>query len=255
VTRHVDTVDVAGIAFQLACRFPKPGFWARNRPEFITRRRPDVTVRIEYEERFGRRTGRLVGDTVADAASVSRRGRQLLVSTGYYRAIVDVSRGRVAVRMAAGFEVSGLMRTLAALWLLERETLLIRGACFGPGASSTLACGLRDSAAPSSALTGWFAVTPRPDGVGVRSTPFVDRAGPRLASARRVTTLWLPDVSPARPPMSSAPALRALFPSIWQADRRRAAVERTLDVATRVVTALRCRGLTLGRAGDEVAVG
>jgi hypothetical protein len=253
VTRHVDTVDVAGIAFQLSCRFPKPGFWARNRPEFITRRRPDVTVAIDYQERFVGPGGRFAGDTVADAASVRRRGRALLVSTGYYRAAVDIEQGRIAVRMAAGFEVSALMRTLAALWLLERGTLLIRGACFGPGASSTLACGLPDSAAPSSAASGWFAVAPRPDRVSVRSTPFVDRGGPRLASDRRATTLWLPGAAPA-PAMTAVSALRALLPSIWQADRRRAAVERTLDLATRVVTALRCRGVA-GGAGGEVAVG
>ena len=256
VTRYIDTVDVAGVAFQLSCRFPKPGFWARNRPEFITRRRPDVTVRIDYEERFERRTKRPVGDTVADAARVSRRGRHLLVATGYYRATVDVPHAEVAVRMAAGFDVSGLMRTLAALWLLERETLLVRAACFGPGASTTLACGLPDWATPPSALVGWFAVTPRRDGVGVRPTPFVDRNDRLHASGRRATTLWLPAaVVETRPPGATA-ALRALFPSIWQADRRRPAVERTLDLATRVVTSLRCREVVVSHpARDEAAVG
>ena len=75
VTRHTDKVDVAGIVFQLSCPFPKPGFWARNHPAFITRRRPDVTVRIDYEERDGRHVWRSVGDTVADAATVSHRRR------------------------------------------------------------------------------------------------------------------------------------------------------------------------------------
>src|SRR5262245_54430279 len=161
VTRHIDTVDVAGIAFQLSCRLPKPSFWARRRPELVTRRWPDVVVRIEYAEGYGGRAGRPVGDTVADAARVRRHGRGLLMSTGYYRAAVDRSRGRVAVRMAAGFEVGGLMRSLAALWLLERQTLLIHAACFGPAASATLACGLPDGATPLSAFAGWLAVTPR----------------------------------------------------------------------------------------------
>jgi hypothetical protein len=83
VTRHTDTVDVADVVFQLSCPFPKPGFWARSHPEFISRRRPDVSVRIDYEERDGRHAWRSVGDTVADAATVSGRGRNLRVSTGY----------------------------------------------------------------------------------------------------------------------------------------------------------------------------
>ncbi|MGH7305056.1 MAG: hypothetical protein ACRELZ_17370, partial [Candidatus Rokuibacteriota bacterium] len=259
VTRHIHTVDVAGVAFQLACRFPKPGFWALRRPEFVTRRPPDVIVRIDYEERFERCTRRPVGDTVADAARVGRRGRHLVVSSGYYRATVDVPHGRAAVRMAAGFDVAGLMRTLAALWLLERETLLIRAACFGPGGAATLACGLPAWTTPSSAIIGWFAVTPRPDGVKVRATPFVERDGrdSRLhAGSRRATTLWLPAAAAGTRPLGAAPALRALFPSIWQADRRRLAVERTLDLATGVVTTLRCRQISASHsARDEVAVG
>ena len=256
MTRHTDTVDVAGIAFQLSCPFPKPGFWARSHPEFITRRRPDVTVRIDYEERFARGTERSVGDTITDAATVSRRGRSLLVSTGYYRARVDVSLGRVAVRMAAGFDVAGLMRTLAALWLAERETLLLHAACFGPGGSATLACGLPAWATPSSATAGWLAVTLRADGVGVRPTLFLDRAGLRRARGWRATTLWLPGAAAGEQPMTAAPALRALLSSIWQTDRRRAAVERTLDLATRVVTALRCRAIDLTNpAREEAAVG
>src|SRR5262249_56392143 len=117
-----------------------------------------VVVRIEYVEGYRGRAGRPVGDTVPDAADVRRRGRGLVVSTGYYRAAVDRNRGHVAVTMAAGFEVSGLMRTLAALWLLERQTLLIRAACFGPAASSTLVCRLADGTAPSRAIPPSLAV-------------------------------------------------------------------------------------------------
>jgi len=256
VTRHIDTVDVAGIAFQLSCRFPKPSFWARRHPEFITRRRPNVVVRIEYEEHFRGRAGRPVGDTVADAADVRRQGPALLVSTGYYRAAVDVRRGRVAVRMAAGFDVAGLMRTLTALWVLERGTLLLRAACFGPDVSATIACGLPDRATPSSAIVGWFAVTPRPDGVSVRPTPFVDRDSPLRTSGRRATTLWLPGGEAGTPRLGAAMALRVLLPSVWQADRRRPAVERTLDLTTRIVATL--RGDEVGMinpAREEAAVG
>jgi hypothetical protein len=47
-----------------------------------------------------------------------------------------------------------------------------------------------------------------------------------------------------------------LLPAIWQADRRRPAVERTLDLATRVVTALHCRELdAIDPACERVAVG
>ena len=240
VTRHTDKVDVAGIVFQLSCPFPKPGFWARNQPAFITRRRPDVTVRIDYEERDGRHVWRSVGDTVTDAATVSRRGRHLHVSTGYYRAVVDVPGGRVAVTMAAGFEVAGLMRTLTALWLAERETLLVHAACFGSTESATLACGLPAGPIPASATAGWFAVRPGADHVDVLVTPFLVGDGPPTANGWRATTLALPG---GKEPMSAAEALRALLPSIWQADRRRPAVERTLDLATRVVTALCCREL------------
>jgi hypothetical protein len=252
VTRHTDKVDVAGIVFQLSCPFPKPGFWARNHPAFITRRRPDVTVRIDYEERDGRHVWRSVGDTVADAATVGRRGRHLHVSTGYYRAVVDVPGGRVTVKMAAGFDVAGLMRTLTALWLAERDTLLVHAACFGPTESATLACGLPAWAIPSSATAGWFAVRPRADHVDVRVTPFLVGDGPPPANDWRATTLGLPG---GKEPMRAAEALRALLPSIWQADRRRPAVERTLDLATRVVTALHCRDLdATDPASEGVAV-
>jgi hypothetical protein len=253
VTRHTDKVDVAGIVFQLSCPFPKPGFWARNHPGFITRRRPDVTVRIDYEERDGRHGWRSVGDTVADAATVSRRGRNLRVSTGYYRAAVDLPSGRVTVKMAAGFDVAGLMRTLTALWLAERETLLVQAACFGPTESATLACGLPAWAIPSSATAGWFAVRPRADRVDVLATPFLVGDYPPPANGWCATTLALPG---GKEPMSAPEALRALLPSIWHADRRRPAVERTLDLATRVVAALHCRELdATDPATEGVAVG
>jgi hypothetical protein len=255
VTLHTDRVDVAGIVFELSCPFPKPGFWARRQPAFISRRRPDVTVRIDYEERLERRPWRSIGDVVADAPSVRRRGRRLVASTGYYRASVDVSRGRAAVRIAAGFDVAALMRTLAALWLAERATLLLRAACFESAGAATLACGLPVSVLVPSASVGWFAVTPGDDGVLVRSTPFLDRPGSLRMRGRRVTALWLPGSREGQPP-GPAEALRALLPSIWPADRRRAAVESTLDLATRVVTALPCRGIgATDRIRDEAAVG
>jgi len=254
VTRHTHTVDVTGIVFELSCPFPKPGFWARRQPAFISRRRPDVTVRIDYEERLERRPWRSIGDTVADAPSVRRRGRRLVVSTGYYRASVDVARGRAAVRIAAGFDVAALMRTLAALWLAERATLLLRAACFESAGAATLACGLPGSVLAPSASLGWLAVTTGDDGVLVRPTPFLDRPGSLRARGRRVTALWLP--APEGQPPGPAEALRGVLPSIWQADRRRAAVERTLDLATRIVTALACRGISAtDRMRDEAAVG
>jgi len=256
VTGHTDTVDVAGVVFQLSCRFPKPSFWARRHPELITTRRPDVIVRIEYEEDFRQRTDRPVGDTIPDSADVRRRGSQLLVSTGYYRAALDTQRGRVAVRIAAGFDVSGLMRTLGALWHLERGTLLIRAACFGRAASATLACGPPAGATPPSATAGWFAVTPRADEVSVRPTPFLEGDGPLRSSGWRATTLWLPGAATVNRVLGAAPALRALLPFIWQADRRRSAVERTLDLATRIVTILECREVGVTRdAAEEALVG
>ena len=253
VTRHTDKVDVAGIVFQLSCPFPKPGFWARNHPAFITRRRADVTVRIDYQERDGRHGWRSVADTVADAATVSRRGRTLRVSTGYYRAAVDLPRGHVTVKMAAGFDVAGLMRTLTTLWLAERETLLVQAACFGPTESATLVCGLPAWTVPSSATAGWFAVRPRADHVDVLVTPFLVGDDPPPTNGWCATTLGLPH---GKEPMSAAEALRALLPSIWQADRRRPAVERTLDLATRVVTAMHYRELdATDPATEGVAVG
>ena len=255
MTRHTDTVDVAGTVFELSCPFPKPGFWARRDPAFITRRRPDVTVRIDYEERVERRPWRSIGDTVADAPTVRRRGRRLVVSTGYYQALVDVAHARAAVRIAAGFDVGALMRTLAALWLAERATLLLRAACFESDDSATLACGLPGSILATSASMGWLAVTPGDDGVLVRPTPFLDRTGPLRARGRRVTALWLPGGTDGQPP-GPAEALRAVLPSIWQADRRRAAIERTLDLATRIVTALPCRAISVTEGmRDEAAVG
>lgn len=255
MTRYTDTVDVAGVVFRLSCRFPKPSFWARSHPEFRSRRHPDVTVLIEYDEDW-RRTRRPMGDTVSDAADVRRDGRCLLVSTGYYRAVVDAERGRVSVQLAAGFEVSGLMRTLAALWLLEQGTLLLNAACFASAASATLACRPDLGLGPSSAVAGWLAVTPLANEVRVKSTPFVERDAPPRSRAWRATTLWLPGSAAAPRSIGAAPALRALLPAIWQADRRRAAVERTLDLATRIVTALECREVgVIGEPAEEALVG
>jgi len=50
------------------------------------------------------------------------------------------------------------------------------------------------------------------------------------------------------------PALRALFPWIWQADRRRGAIERTLDLAARSVTALVCRRIDVTNPAPLEAV-
>jgi hypothetical protein len=233
---YVDTVDVAGVAFRLVCRFPKPRFWARSRPEFLTTRRPDVTVAITYDDGFRRRARRPVGEeTVADAPRVRRHGRRLLVTTGYYRAMVDVRRGRAAVRIAGGFGVANLMRTLSALWLLERDTLLLRAG-----------------------RAGYVAVTPRPDGMTTRLTPFAedDDALPVSASARDETLAIRPAAEPVGP-AGGARALATLLPAVWQADRRRAAVARTLDLASLIVSAPRYprKSATRRRTAGATVVG
>jgi len=214
LSRYADTVDIAGVAFRLVCAYPKPRFWARRNPEFLTARRPDVTVAIVYDEDFRRRAGWPAGgETVDDAPHVRRDGPRLRVTTGYYRAAVDVGRGRAVVRIAAGFDVGHLMRTLAALWLLERNTLLLRA---GPA--------------------GYVAVTPREDEVTVRRTPFGEH-GTQPGLDRPTAAPIVIGTAGGEPghPRSSARALAALLPAIWQADRRRAAVARTLDLASLIV--------------------
>jgi hypothetical protein len=246
VTGHVDTVDIAGLAVQVSCRFPKPRFWARRHPGFLTTRSPDVRVWIDYDEGFWRGPRRVMADTVSDAPRVRRRGRELVASTGYYRAVVDVDSGRAAVRMAAGFDVAACMRTLAALWLFERETLLLRGRCLGSDAAATLACGMSSdafgAAASSAGAEGWLAVSPgAPGGVAARLTPFlVQDGGGQGPRGWRVSTLWVPGAAERQRAIGAARALRSLIPWIWQADRRRAGVERMLDLAARVATAVRC---------------
>jgi hypothetical protein len=263
VRLQTDTVDIAGIAFRVSCRFPKPGFWARRHPEFLTRRRPDVVVHIVYDERFRGRAREALSDTVADAPRVLRRGQALLLTTGYYRATVD--RRRVSVRMAAGFDVAGLMRTLAALWLLERQTLLVRAVRLGRD-GATLACGVPDAAlagARGVAVAGWIAVTPGPDGVTTRLTPFLEHDGrvPARGPAR-ASHLWVPGAAAApgtaATPRSVGPAraLTVLLPAVWQADRRRPALERTLDLAMRISRALQCHEVGEGAPRrEELAVG
>ena len=255
VTRYVDTVDVAGIVFRVSCRYPKPGFWARSRPEFLTARAPDVLVVITYDDDF-RRRARLPDnqDTFSDAPSVRRHGCALLLTTRYYRATADLERGRVAVRMAAGFGIGNLMRTLAALWLLERGTVLLHAVRLGRD-GATLACGVPVAAlgeAHRAAVAGYLAVTPGAGGVTTRLTPFLQGDGPvpahRESCAR---TLWVP--GKAGPAGGTARAIGVLLPAIWQADRRRAAVERTLDLATRIVSVLRCHEIDV--AHKDVAVG
>ena len=255
VTRHVDTVDVAGIAFRISCRFPKPGFWARSRPEFLTSGAPDVLVAMTYDDDFPRRAG----DTASDAPRVQRHGRALLLTTAYYRATVDLGRGHAAVRIAAGFGVANLMRTLAALWLLERGTLLLRAVRLGRD-GATLACGIPEEAlgaARGAAVAGYLAVTPGPDGVTACLTPFLEGDGPlptrRQAYAR---TLWVPTEGGPTEPVTAARVVGALLPAVWQTDRRRATLVRTLDLAARTVAALRCRQIGVGaREEQDVAVG
>jgi hypothetical protein len=255
VTRYVDTVDVAGLAFRISCRYPKPGFWARSRPEFLTARAPDVLVAMTYDDDFPRRAG----DTVSDASRVRRQGRALLLTTAYYRAIADLGRGRAAVRIAAGFGVGNLMRTLAALWLLERGAVLLRAVRLGRD-GATLACGIpRDTLATArgAAVAGYLAVTPGPRGVTTRLTPFLEGDGPlparREACAR---VLLVPAGAEPMRPGGMARAVSALLPAIWQADRRRAAFVRTLDLATRIAAALRCQEIAVGaREAKDVAVG
>jgi hypothetical protein len=247
VTRYVDTVDVAGITFRISCRYPKPGFWARSRREFLTARAPDVVVAMTYDDDFPRRGG----DTLSDAPRVRRQGRALRLTTAYYRAIADLGRGRATVRIAAGFGVANLMRTLAALWLLERGTLLLRAVRLGRD-GATLACGIPEEAlgiARRATVTGYLAVTPGASGVITRLTPFLEGDGPLPARREvRARTLWLPGSGGGAQPVGMARALGVLLPAIWQADRRRAALVQTLDLATRVVAVLRC--FEIGARGE-----
>jgi len=214
LSSYADTVDIAGIAFRLVSRNPKPGFWARDRPEFLTTRRPDVTVSITYDDNFRRRAGAPADEeTVDDTPRVRRHGRSLLVTTGYYRATVDVRRGRAAVRIAGGFGVANMMRTLSALWLLERDTLLLR------------------------APAGYVAATPRSDGTTMRLTPFVDPATPLPARGRARSALIASGDVSFKTAAGGARALATMLPAVWQADRRREAVVRTLELASLIVSA------------------
>lgn len=254
VTRYVDTVDVGGIAFRISCRYPKPGFWAQSRPQFLTARAPDVVVDMTYQDDFRRRARLPAGqDTFSDAPTVRRNGQAMLLSTAYYRARADLRRGCVAVQIAAGFGVVNLMRTLAALWLLERGTVLLRAIRLGRD-GTTLACGIPAEALGVShggAVAGHLAVTPGPRGVTTRLTPFLEGDGPLPARREaRARVLWVPGGS------AGARAAAVLLPAIWQADRRRAALVRTLDLATRIVAGLRCHEIGVGACEDkDVAVG
>lgn len=252
LTHYADTVDVAGVAFRVVCRYPKPRFWARGRPEFLTSRRPDVTVAIAYDEDFRRRARRPADEeTVDDTPRVRRRGRRLLVTTGYYHATVDVGRGRAAVRMAGGFGVANLMRTLSALWLLEQGTLLLRAMRLGDGSAPVLlVCPAETDGAPapSTDATGYVAVSPTANGLTAQPTPFVEHDGPLpVPRPPRAITLWISrrDAGPARS-SGAAQALATLLPAVWQADRRRAALARTLELAARIVTTPACRVVDAG---------
>jgi hypothetical protein len=252
LTHYADTVDVAGVAFRVVCRYPKPRFWARSRPEFLTTRRPDVTVAIAYDENFRRSAAE---DTVDDAPRVRRRGRRLLVTTGYYHATVDVVRGRAAVCMAGGFGVGNLMRTLAALWLLEQGTLLLRAMRLGDGSTPVLLVSPAAGAAAASgdAVTGYVAVSPTADGLTAWLTPFVEHDGPLPVPRRlRAITLCISrrDAAPVQS-SGAARALATLLAAVWHADRRRVALARTLVLAARIVTAPACRLVDTGSSRSE----
>jgi hypothetical protein len=239
------------------CRYPKPRFWARRRPEFLTTRRPDVTVAVTYDEDFRCGARRPVGeDTVDDAPRVRRRGRRLLVTTGYYHATVDVGRGRAAVRMAGGFGVAHLMRTLAALWLLGQGTLLLRTMRLDDGSAPVLLvspAATGGAATPGADATAYVAVSPTAAGLTARPTPFVEHDGPLPVPRRpRAITLCISrrDTEPVGS-SGAAQALATLLPAVWHADRRRVALARTLDLAARIVTASGCRVIDAGASRPE----
>lgn len=241
------TVGIGSIAWRIVTAHPKPIYWAEDaHAAYRSDRPPDVVLGIVYERR-NRDLPWIAPDTVADAALLSEQGGRACLRTGYYRAWIDREYRRIVVRMAPGFGIPGLMRTLTALLLPRRGGILLRGVLRVEHGAASLVCGLDDDeraaivTAGGDVFDGFVAVVPRAGRSVAFSTPFHDGSSverPLEAPLARISIVRR-DVRGSRR-LGPAAAVGALSPSVCLMDRAPATVGAALEAAADLVVSVPC---------------
>ena len=229
---HAVTISVADIRCTILCAYPKPILWATElHPEFVTDASPDVTVTVTYEQGYwDRGLPWLAEDTVSDRVVASGDDAGLTLTTADYRAQRARDSRDVAVSMAEGFRVDGLLRTLYTSFLLERGGLLVEGDCVADSAGWRLRVG-----AAAGARRAFIAVVPSAAGIAAYPTPFGD---PGVAAPPSSPAMLDAIVLPLPAHRSTAAAAGALSAHVCVVDHRPPAVRRVLDAVARVLEVL-----------------
>lgn len=250
--RHSTIVEVAGLVSRIECRHLKPIVWAcEMHPAVLSRKPPEVDLSIVYDDGYwGRRLPWIGPNSVPDVPEVSRTDHSLSVVTAYYRAELDQRTGRIDVRMASGFRVDGLVRTLYALLLPARGVSLLRAARVARNGGCILLVGLTDppgaglsAVAGDGAIFDGFVAVAETEGRYVAcTTPFHD-GDPRDERPSRLpldALYFLERGAGARARIGPAEAARRLLPHVCVVEKTFASFERILDLSTRLVQALPC---------------
>lgn len=250
--RQSAIVEVAGLVARIECRHLKPIAWAREaHPAFLSAKPPDVEMAIVYDDGYwGRGLPWIAPNTVPDVPRVAREEGALSVETAYYRATIDHRVGRIEVRMASGFRVDGLLRTLYALLLPARGALLIRATRVVRNGGSVLLVGPPEPsgarpgavAGDGAIFDGFVAVTEIDGRYAACTTPFHD-GDPRDERPTRLPldALYVLDRDAgALATIGPAEAAKRFLPHVCVVEKTVASFERILDLSTRLVRTLPC---------------
>lgn len=250
--RHSAVVEVAGLVCRIECRHLKPIAWARDaHPVFLSAKPPEVELVIVYDDGYwGQGLPWVAPNTVPEVPRVTREAHTLGVRTAYYRATIDDRAGRIDVRMASGFRVDGLLRTLYALLLPARGALLVRATRVTRNGSSVLLVGPPAAGAarpnPAAGDGGIFAGFVAVAGIDGRylalTTPFND-GDPRDEEPTRLPLDALHFVereAGASTAIAPAEAARRLLPHVCVVERTVASLERVLELSAWLVQTLPC---------------
>lgn len=245
--RHSATVEIAGIVCRISCPHLKPILWAREgHPEFLSARTPDVELAIVSDDGYWRRGLPWIGpNTVRDVPAVSRRGSSLHVRTAYYRATIGDGGRRIEARLASGFRLPGLMRTLYALLLPSRRGILIHGVRVATGTRVTLVCGVPDGEPPPEVT----AVVGGDGHYTAFATPFLDGAapaGPPLQAELAAVYFLRPDAPVIPQALGPAKAVEGLLSHIVAVERTGDSVGHVLHAAVGVATTVPCYQVASG---------
>ena len=239
------TFDVAGVACRVECAHAKPILWVNElHPGFRSTREPDVVVSFRYEDAYWSRGFPWIGpDRLLDAPVYTDHSRGARLRSAYYDAEIDAGQRHVLVRIAGGFGVGGMLRALYAVLLPRHGACLVRASVLPLADDAVLVC---DEGQKIVALVD------RGDGVEVEPTPFHEGVTPIRAHGRRVAAVdfvrdaWRSDAAEVSRPRVDAAA--AVVSRVIAIDHSTEALERVLDVVTRLMDGLSAEVGAVGAA-------